>query len=92
VGKARSLPKSGAPEMCFTLVGSCLTCKQYTILERLSRGKRSSLLQKFVTYDRKQFNNIASRYTTFLSSLRLSENKLECFSWLAMLAKCNITN
>jgi hypothetical protein len=30
VGKARSLRLSGGRERCFTWVGSCLTCKDYT--------------------------------------------------------------
>ncbi len=42
--------------MCFTWVGSCHTCKHYTILER---DEHSSLLQKFVTYGRKKFYNNA---------------------------------
>ncbi len=33
-GKARSLPQSGAPEKSFTWVGSGLTCKHSTRLER----------------------------------------------------------
>ncbi len=68
VGKARSLPLSGAPERCFTWVGSWLICKHYTILERLSRDEHSILLQKFVTYGYKKFYNIgpwAQCYKTF---------------------------
>ncbi len=38
--------------------GSCLTRKHCAILKRLVRDKLSSLLQKFVTYDRKNFYNI----------------------------------
>jgi hypothetical protein len=60
VDKASSLPLSGVPERCFTWVGSCLTCK-HSILERLSRDKRSSLLRKFVTCSRKTFYNIGPR-------------------------------
>jgi hypothetical protein len=37
VGEARILPWSGAPQRCFTLVGS------YTRLERVARDKHSSL-------------------------------------------------
>jgi hypothetical protein len=61
VGKASSLPESGAPEMCFTWVGSWLTHKHYTILERLAGDKHSSLFQKFVAYDCKKFYNIGPR-------------------------------
>jgi hypothetical protein len=44
-----------------TWVGSCLTRKQYTILERLARSKHSSFLRKFVSYDRKKFYNSVPR-------------------------------
>ncbi len=39
-------------------VGSCLTCKHYTILERLEGDKHSSLSRKFVTDGHKIFYNI----------------------------------
>jgi hypothetical protein len=55
VGRARSLPNNGAPEMCFTRVGSYHSCEHYTILERLARDKHSNLLQKFITYNCKIF-------------------------------------
>ncbi len=42
VGKARSLSLSGASERSFASVGSRLTCKHYTILERLARDKHSA--------------------------------------------------
>jgi hypothetical protein len=42
VGKARSLSLSGTPEKSFASVGSRLTCKHYTILERLARDKHSA--------------------------------------------------
>jgi hypothetical protein len=61
VGKARGLPYSGAHERCFTWVGSCLTCKHYTILERLARDEHYSLLQIFVNCDRKILLNIGPR-------------------------------
>jgi hypothetical protein len=61
VGKARGLLLSGAPEKGFTQVCSSLTCKYYTRLEKLARDKRSTLLQKFVTYDSKKFYNIGPR-------------------------------
>ncbi len=50
-----------APERCFTQLGSGLTCKQKTKLERFARDKRSSLLQKFVTCGIKKFDNIGPR-------------------------------
>ncbi len=43
-GKASNLPGRGAPEKCFTWVGSCLTCKHYTIQEKLARDEHSGLL------------------------------------------------
>jgi hypothetical protein len=52
-GKARSLHWSGAPEK----VGSSLTCKHFTRLERLSRDKHSGLLQKPLNYSHKKFYN-----------------------------------
>ncbi len=58
VDKARSPPLSGAPEICFTWVGSCLTRKHCTMLERFARDIHFSLLRKFVNYDRKKFYNI----------------------------------
>jgi hypothetical protein len=36
-GKARGLPQSGAPERCFTRVGSSLSCKHATRMETLAR-------------------------------------------------------
>ncbi len=38
-----------------------LTPKRWARLERLAMDKRSSLLQKVVTYDRKKFYNIGPR-------------------------------
>ncbi len=48
----------GQPERCFTWVGSGLTHKHQTRLEKLGKDKRSSLLRKFVTYGRKKFYRI----------------------------------
>jgi hypothetical protein len=48
VGKAKSLPKSGVPERCFTRVGSGLALKHEIRLEKLARGKHSSLVQTLV--------------------------------------------
>ncbi len=53
LGEARSLTQSGAGEMCFTRVGYGLTCKHWTMLERLSRNKHSSLitdLKRFISF------------------------------------------
>jgi hypothetical protein len=49
-GKVSSLDKYGDQERCFTLVGSDLTHKHYTSLERLSRDKHPSLLGPSVNY------------------------------------------
>jgi hypothetical protein len=58
LGKARSLPYSGAPERYFTRVGSGLTHEHWTRLERPVKDKHSSLFQTFVNYVRKKFYNI----------------------------------
>ncbi len=58
VGKASCLPLSGGHEGYFTQVGSGLTCKHYTRLEKFASDKHSSLLRKFVNYGRKKFYNI----------------------------------
>jgi hypothetical protein len=55
VDEARRPPKRGVPERCFTQVGSSLTRKHYTRLERLAKEKYSSLLRESVNYDRKKF-------------------------------------
>jgi hypothetical protein len=55
VGKAGAY-LSEAPFGCSTLVlAPGLTQKHQTRLERLTRDKHSSLLRKFVNYDRKSF-------------------------------------
>ncbi len=78
VGEARGLPQSGTPERCFTLVGSGLTCKHQTRLERLSQNKHCSLLRKFVNYARKKFYNIGAwcpqyqQYPKFIQRLVLA--------------------
>ncbi len=56
--QARSLTQSGTPERCFTWVGSSLTHKHQTMLEKLARDKHSSLLRKFVKLRTKNFYNI----------------------------------
>jgi hypothetical protein len=42
-------------------VGSGLTSKYWSMVERLARGKQSSLLLTFVKYGRKKFHNIGPR-------------------------------
>ncbi len=53
IGKARRLQKSGAPKRGFSKVGSGLTCKHYSRMERLAREKNYNLLRTFVNYGRK---------------------------------------
>ncbi len=55
VGKARSLPYSGTPERCLTVVGSSLTRKYQIKLERPGRGEHFSLLRIFINYKQKLF-------------------------------------
>ncbi len=61
VGKAMNLPKCGPPESCFTWIGSGLTFRPYSRLERPKKDKYSSLLQIFVNYGRNKFCNIGLR-------------------------------
>jgi hypothetical protein len=65
VGKDRSLPQSGAPEGFFTRVGSGLTHKHKTRLERLARNKYSSLSRKSVNYGRNKFYDTGPKGTFF---------------------------
>jgi hypothetical protein len=61
VGKPGAYPIE-EPFRCCTLgKAPSLAHKQQTWLERIARDKHSSLLQKFVTYGRKEFYNISSR-------------------------------
>jgi hypothetical protein len=46
--------------------------KQLTRLERLARGKHSSLFQKFVTYSRKKFYDIGPGVENFTESNTLA--------------------
>ncbi len=72
VGKARSLPKSVSSEKDFTWVGSGLSNKHLTRLEKLARSKHSSLVRKFITYGRKKFTTLApgvNRINIFFSLL-----------------------
>ncbi len=55
VGKARNLPLSWTPERCFTQIGSDLILKHLTRLERLVRGKHSSLFWTFLNTAVKSF-------------------------------------
>jgi len=61
VGKAMSLPLSGTSERCLICLGSSLTSKFKTRLERLSRDKHSGLLRKFINYGGKKIYNIWPR-------------------------------
>ncbi len=61
VGKAGSLPQSAASERCFICLGSSLTSKYQTRLERLARDKHCSILRKFANYGRKKIYNIGPR-------------------------------
>jgi hypothetical protein len=77
VGKARGLPDSGAPEICFTWVGPGLAHKHLTRLEKLARDKHSSLLQKSVKY---------SSYKFFSTGPRILQSKPLNYSyWAEML-------
>ncbi len=78
--KKGAYPLSIAPERCFTLVGSCLTCQHYTIQERLTRDKHSSLLRKLITYARKKVYNIGPRGLYHKTLFTDIQNKLEFLS------------
>jgi hypothetical protein len=56
-GKATILPQSGAPEKCFTRVGSSLARQHLIRLERPTRVKHSSVIGPFENYGRKKFYN-----------------------------------
>ncbi len=76
VGKARSLPYSGAPERFFTWFGAfpvnaILSC------EGLPGTNSLAYLKKFVTYDCKKLYNIGSRAPCYKNNVR---NKRECLS------------
>ncbi len=70
-GKANSVPYSGA--RCFTRVGSGLTHKNQTRLERLARDKHSSLLRKSVNCGRNKFYEAPVRSNIRLVLLHLVE-------------------
>jgi hypothetical protein len=65
----------GALERCFTQVGSDLTRKQNTRLERLTKDK--CLLGKCVTYSRKKFYNITNRWHSHVHTSEQDEHSLE---------------
>ncbi len=58
---AVTVAQRGAPERFLTRVGSELTRKHQTRLERFTREKHSSLLQKSVNYGRKKFYSTGPR-------------------------------
>jgi hypothetical protein len=60
-GKARSLPQFGQFERRYTWLGSDLSQKHWTRLERLARHKHSSSLQKLVNYRHIKFYNLKLR-------------------------------
>ncbi len=61
VGKARAYPRGQHLKRCSTWVGSNLTHKHYTKLEKLATNKYSSLLRRFINYSHKKFYNIETR-------------------------------
>jgi hypothetical protein len=81
LSKARNLPKSVAPERCFTWTGSRLTHKYLTRLERFAKDKHSSLLGTFVNHRCKKFNNIGSR-----ASVPLNEGKCISLPFIAVIS------
>jgi len=60
VGQAGAYP-SEAPFSFFTRVGSGLTHKHLTRLEKLAEDKHSRLLHKFVNYGQKSFITLGPR-------------------------------
>jgi hypothetical protein len=66
VGEARSIPYCEAPERCCPWVGSGLTHKHQTRLERLARDNHSKLVQKFVNYGHKKFYRIGPWFEKIL--------------------------
>ncbi len=67
VRKARSLPKSGASERCFTRAGSYLTCKHWIRLERPAGDRHSTLLQAFLNNGRKKLYKIRPRSQYYIN-------------------------
>jgi hypothetical protein len=62
MGKARSLPKSGAPKRFFPRFCSSPTHKHYTRLKRLVKHEHSSLSGTFINNDCKEFYNVVPRW------------------------------
>ncbi len=58
VDKARSQSQSGAPERCFTWVGSGITSQTLEKVGKACYGANTSLLRTFVNYNFKQFYDI----------------------------------
>jgi hypothetical protein len=98
-GKARGLPKSGAPEKCFARVGSGLTHKHWTRLERPATDKHSSLLQKSVNYRHKKFYSTGYRLLEIVVSFATAniiapsalpnKSKLNTIPWYSNLLSLN---
>ncbi len=59
VGKVRRLPRVGATERCFTQVGSGLTRKHKTRLERPAKEKHSCSFGPFISYKEIEFLKLA---------------------------------
>ncbi len=78
VGKARSLPKAGAIQWCFSCVSYGFNYKPYTRLEMLAKDEHSSLW-RFVNNGRKKFYNIKTRGQSNKTSLSIAYK----FSWQA---------
>ncbi len=62
VGKAKAYARVEQLKCTSLVLGPGLSYKHWTRLERLVRDKHSSLLRKFVNYDRKEFYNIGPRW------------------------------
>jgi hypothetical protein len=76
VGEARKLPWSEAPERCFTQVGSSLTRKHSTSLEKLARDKHPSLLRISVNYGQKSFITLGPDRVKHTSLLFMKKKSL----------------
>ncbi len=62
VGMTNNITKSGAPERCFTWIGT-----GHTKLKRHAKDKHSSLLKAFVNYGHKNFKTLGPNYFSNLS-------------------------
>ncbi len=88
IGKAKRLLKSGAPERYFTWVGTSLTCKHLTRLERPARDIHSGLLRKFLNYGRKKFNNTDPWFQSKLSNCIIFLDRNEREKWPQIFLQC----